>query len=170
MEKINVMVNGSGLLAKQIMTQVLEDERLNLVDYTLVGNDIKEKFSVIGDRKIKNIKLDKADEMMKIVMRSYDYYLFAIDCSEGEAVNDNVYHYVINGIHFVMTKKSIDLMDTKAMILSAISSVYAVLPPETGETVNQGVLEVVDFLNDRVKDNKEQRMFKRNEVPGRSIV
>lgn len=102
MEKIDLMVNGlPGGVACNLIKHILNSDKFNIIPVSLTGPDTKEEYYEYGDIKIKLIKPDVRDELIKDIV-SQNKNFIAIDYTHPTSVNENCQFYCSNSIPFVM--------------------------------------------------------------------
>ena len=115
MKRIYLMINGiPGKVALTIAAHAINDERFSLVPFSLTGPDIEEEEHRVGSQKIRLIRPEDRNGLIKEICREYPGFI-SIDYTHPTAVNDNARFYVKNNLAFVMGTTGGDrteLMDT----------------------------------------------------------
>jgi len=102
MKKINVMINGlPGNVAKIMTAAALNDDRFNVVPFSLTGQEIAENTTQMDNITFELVKPDTRDEKIKEIKLQFTSFI-AIDYTHPTAVNSNAQFYTKNKIPFVM--------------------------------------------------------------------
>jgi 4-hydroxy-tetrahydrodipicolinate reductase len=102
MNKINLMINGvPGNVAITIARHVIDDNRFNLLPYSLTGPDINETIFTINNFKLTLIQPDKREQQIKLVKEQYQD-IYVIDFTHPSSVNSNALFYINNKLPFAM--------------------------------------------------------------------
>ncbi|HSQ42928.1 MAG TPA: dihydrodipicolinate reductase [Fibrobacteraceae bacterium] len=98
---MKVMVNGfPGNMARMVAETALE-RGLELVPYSLTGEDIRDAFAEMPGHKIQLLRPSQRENTIEVVLSAYPD-LVAVDYTHPSAVNANAEFYVKHGIPFVM--------------------------------------------------------------------
>lgn len=128
-----VMINGlPGNVAKMLVSHVLSDNRLKLVEYSLTGPEITDDTCSIAGRSVSLLRPDSRDASMKSIKQEAGDFI-SIDFTHPTAVNDNAAFYCRNGLPFVMGTTG---GDRDALVQAvASSSICAVIAPNMAKQI-----------------------------------
>lgn len=102
MDKIQIMINGlPGNVSKAITLIGLDDDRFEMIPYSLTGQEIVEDSCMLNNVSFKLVKPDQRDAEIKKILSRYPS-LICVDYTHPTAVNDNAQFYTDNEIPFVM--------------------------------------------------------------------
>ncbi len=102
MDKINIMINGlPGNVAKIMTASALNDDRFNVIPFSLTGQEIEDKTVRKDDIIFELVKPDTRDAKI-IEIKSQFVSFIAIDFTHPTAVNSNALFYTQYKIPFVM--------------------------------------------------------------------
>jgi len=133
MKQINLMVNGiPGNVAVTIASHVMEDNRFQLVPYSLTGPDVEEKNSTVNGKTITLLKPGTRQQYMERIKADFPD-LIAIDYTHPSAVNANARFYARNGLAFVMGTTGGDREELETTVLNA--SICAVIAPNMAKQI-----------------------------------
>ena len=133
MKQINLMVNGiPGNVAVTIASHVMEDNRFQLVPYSLTGPDVEEKNSTVNGKTITLLKPGTRQQYMERIKADFPD-LIAIDYTHPSAVNANARFYARNGLAFVMGTTGGDREELERTVLNA--SICAVIAPNMAKQI-----------------------------------
>jgi len=102
MKTIPVMVNGlPGNVSKVIARHILNDDRFNLLPWSLTGPEIEETICDIESTAIELIKPIDRDTAINDILEKEGLFI-SVDFTHPSAINDNAVFYCNNGLPFVM--------------------------------------------------------------------
>jgi 4-hydroxy-tetrahydrodipicolinate reductase len=102
MEKINIMVNGlPGNVATKMAIFAIQDDRFNLVPFSLTGAEIEEETIVVNDLSVSLVQEGVRDDVILKINSEYKNFI-CIDYTHPTAVNSNASFYLKNNTPFVM--------------------------------------------------------------------
>jgi len=130
-EKINVMVNGMGDMALNVMRHVLKDDRFELVPYALTGPN-PQKHVVCVDSKEIVLYEPHQKEDLKFLRDEYKG-LISVDFTHPTAVNENAEFYCKNQLPFVMGTTGGDRERLNETVLN--SNIVAVIAPNMAKQI-----------------------------------
>ena len=133
MNPIKVMVNGlPGNVSRIVAAQILQDERFELVPYSLTGPEIQEPECSLESVSIKLIQPDKRKSRIEEVIKSHEGFL-SVDYTHPSAVNSNAGFYCGCGLPFVMGTTGGDRKALEETVIS--SSIAAVIAPNMAKQI-----------------------------------
>ncbi len=137
MEKINIMVNGlPGNVAKIMAKFGINDDRFNIVPYSLTGQDIVETNCTVnckdGEVDFKLVKPDTRDNVIKEIKKQFPSFI-SIDYTHPTAVNANALFYTQNKLAFVMGTTGGDRNALERVVKKA--STPAVIAPNMAKQI-----------------------------------
>jgi 4-hydroxy-tetrahydrodipicolinate reductase len=133
MQPIKVMVNGlPGNMATKTTEHVLQDDRLELLPFSLTGPDISEGHFTVGSVDIELIKPDNRQQWMDSVNQAQET-LICVDYTHPSAVNDNAVFYCDNNLPFVMGTTGGDRQQLSQTVER--SNITAVIAPNMGKQI-----------------------------------
>ncbi|MBF0229636.1 MAG: dihydrodipicolinate reductase [Desulfamplus sp.] len=133
MKPINIMVNGMpGNVASIIAANMLDDNRLNLLPFSMTGPDIQAMNHKIKDLDFKLIKPHEVENIVPEIMRKFPDTI-AVDFTHPTAVNKNGEIYTKLNIPFIMGTTGGDREALKKQVLS--SSISAVIAPNMAKQI-----------------------------------
>ena len=149
MEKINVMINGlPGNVAKTMTAAALNDDRFNVVPFSLTGQDIADNTTQMDDITLELIKPDTRDEKIKEIKLQFTSFI-AIDYTHPTAVNSNALFYTKNKIPFVMGTTGGDRAQLEKVVKDA--SIPAVIAPNMAKQI-VGFQAMMEYAADTFPD------------------
>ena len=102
MQKIKVMVNGlPGKMAEAVVKQVIEDDRVKLIPYSLTGPEITQPSHTVGGIDIHLMTPEKRKTVFPDVIKEYAPFITA-DYTHPSAINANAEFYCNQNLPFVM--------------------------------------------------------------------
>lgn len=113
-----VMVNGIPGSMGKIVAETCVKRGLELVPYSLTGEQIVENESDVAGKRIQLLKPSNREERIAEVLAAYPG-LIAVDFTHPTAVNENAEFYVAHRIPFVMGTTGGDREALKALVKSA---------------------------------------------------
>ncbi|WP_299979878.1 dihydrodipicolinate reductase [Desulfobacula sp.] len=133
MDKINIMINGlPGNVAKKMARFAINDDRFNVVPFSLTGQEIEENAITIDQTPFELVRRDKRDEKITRIKTQFAAFI-AIDYTHPTAVNSNALFYTRNQIPFVMGTTGGDREQLKRIVKN--SSTPAVIAPNMAQQV-----------------------------------
>jgi len=133
MNPIKVMVNGlPGNVSRMVATQILKDERFELVPYSLTGPEIQAPEYSLESVTIKLIQSDKRKSRIEEVIKSHGGFL-CVDYTHPSAVNSNAEFYCGCELPFVMGTTGGDRKKLEDTVNS--SSIAAVIAPNMAKQI-----------------------------------
>ena len=133
MKKINVMINGlPGNVAKIMTAAALNDDRFNVVPFSLTGQEIAENTTQMDNITFELVKPDTRDEKIKEIKLQFTSFI-AIDYTHPTAVNSNAQFYTKNKIPFVMGTTGGDREQLEKVVKDA--STPAVIAPNMAKQI-----------------------------------
>ena len=149
MEKINVMINGlPGNVAKTMTAAALNDDRFNVVPFSLTGQDIADNTTQMDNITLELIKPDTRDEKIKEIKLQFTSFI-AIDYTHPTAVNSNALFYTKNKIPFVMGTTGGDRAQLEKVVKDA--SIPAVIAPNMAKQI-VGFQAMMEYAADTFPD------------------
>ncbi|MDM8538144.1 dihydrodipicolinate reductase [Desulfobacterales bacterium HSG17] len=149
MEKINVMINGlPGNVAKIMTAAALNDERFNVVPFSLTGQEIADKTTQMDNITFELIKPDTRDEKIKEIKLQFTSFI-AIDYTHPTAVSSNALFYTKNKIPFVMGTTGGDRAQLEKVVKDA--STPAVIAPNMAKQI-VGFQAMMEYAADTFPD------------------
>ena len=133
MNPINVMVNGlPGNVSQTVATQILQDERFELVPYSLTGPEIQENEYALESLPIRLVRPDQRSSRIEEIIKSQGGFL-SVDYTHPSAVNSNAEFYCGYGLPFVMGTTGGDRQKLEQTVAS--SSIPAVIAPNMAKQI-----------------------------------
>ena len=133
MEKINIMINGlPGNVAKKMAGFAINDDRFNVVPFSLTGQEIEKKTITIGQIIFELVRPDTRDEKISTIKNQFDPFI-AIDYTHPTAVNSNALFYTKNQIPFVMGTTGGDRDELEQAVKNALTP--AVIAPNMAKQI-----------------------------------
>ena len=133
MNPIKVMVNGlPGNVSRIVAAQILQDERFELVPYSLTGPEIQESDFAFESVKVKLIQPDERQSRIEEIILSHKGFL-SVDYTHPAAVNSNAEFYCDCGLPFVMGTTGGDRVKLEKTVVS--SSIAAVIAPNMAKQI-----------------------------------
>jgi 4-hydroxy-tetrahydrodipicolinate reductase len=133
MSPIQVMVNGlPGSVSQIVATQILKDERFELVPFSLTGPEIQQPEFSLESVKINFIRPEKRNSQIKDVIKSHEG-LLSVDYTHPSAVNANAEFYCRCRLPFVMGTTGGDRKKLEQIVVS--SSIAAVIAPNMAKQI-----------------------------------
>jgi len=133
MSRIKIMINGiPGKVAVNLFQHALNDNRFELLNYSLTGPEISIKEYTIESKVIKLIKPDEKQKKIKQIIKNNKNYI-SIDFTHPSAVIENAGFYCDNKLPFVMGTTGGD-RDKLEKIVSS-SKVSAVIAPNMAKQI-----------------------------------
>ena len=133
MEQINIMINGlPGNVAKKMAEFAIDDDRFNVVPFSLTGQEIAEKTITIDQTIFELVKPDTRDEKISTIKNQFDPFI-AIDYTHPTAVNSNALFYTKNQIPFVMGTTGGDREQLDQVVKNALTP--AVIAPNMAKQI-----------------------------------
>ena len=133
MEQINIMINGlPGNVAKKMAEFAIDDDRFNVVPFSLTGQEIAEKTITIDQTIFELIKPDTRDEKISTIKNQFGPFI-AIDYTHPTAVNSNALFYTKNQIPFIMGTTGGDREQLEQVVKNALTP--AVIAPNMAKQI-----------------------------------
>jgi len=133
MKPINVMVNGlPGNVSRIVAAQILQDERFELVPWSLTGPEIQQPDYSFESVTVKLIQPDKKQSRIEEILKSQEGFL-SVDYTHPSAVNSNAEFYCGCGLPFVMGTTGGDRKKLEETVIS--SSIAAVIAPNMAKQI-----------------------------------
>ena len=133
MNPIKVMVNGlPGNVSRIVATQILQDERFELVPWSLTGPEIQQPDYSFESVTVKLIQPDKKQSRIEEIIKSQEGFL-SVDYTHPSAVNSNAEFYCDCGLPFVMGTTGGDRIKLEETVVS--SSIAAVIAPNMAKQI-----------------------------------
>ncbi len=133
MNRIKLIVNGiPGNMAVNVAKHAANDERFELIPYSLTGPEITQTEYFLDSLSVRLIRPENREQMMADIKKTEGTFII-VDYTHPSAVNDNATFYCENSIPFVMGTTGGDrkfLTDT----VNA-GSVPAVIAPNMGKQI-----------------------------------
>jgi 4-hydroxy-tetrahydrodipicolinate reductase len=149
MGKINVMINGlPGNVAKIMTAAALNDDRFNVVPFSLTGQEIADNTTQMDNITIELIKPDTRDEKIKEIQLQFTSFI-AIDYTHPTAINSNALFYTKNKIPFVMGTTGGDREQLEQVVKNA--STPAVIAPNMAKQI-VGFQAMIEYAADTFPD------------------
>lgn len=127
------MINGlPGNVAKKMAGSAINDDRFNVIPFSLTGEDIEEKTIPIGQTIFELIKPDTREDKINAIKNHFDPFI-AIDYTHPTAVNSNALFYTKNHIPFVMGTTGGDREQLEQVVKNA--STPAVIAPNMAKQI-----------------------------------
>jgi len=133
MSKINVMINGlPGNVADVIARHAANEERFNLLPYSLTGPEIDADSHQVAGTTVDLIRPDVRDAALDALEQS-DYPFICVDFTHPMALNDNAQFYCDRSIPFVMGTTGGDRDQLKTTVKN--SNTAAVIAPNMAKQI-----------------------------------
>lgn len=133
MEKIRLMLNGlPGNVASLLAEKVSEDERFELIPYSLTGPEITEKRIIAGRIEIELIHPDKRDDLIPNIAERFHGFM-CVDFTHPSAVNENAAFYCRHRLPFIMGTTGGDRK--KLLVTVTASEISAVIAPNMAKQI-----------------------------------
>jgi 4-hydroxy-tetrahydrodipicolinate reductase len=133
MNRIDVMVNGlPGNMARTIVARAQQDDRFNLVPFSLTGPEISDAACRVGAAEFRLLHPDVRDEEIKKVMASRASFI-SVDFTLPTAVNANAHFYCSHGLPFVMGTTGGDRRELEKTVSSV--EIAAVIAPNMAKQI-----------------------------------
>jgi len=133
MSRIKIMINGiPGKVAVNIFQHALNDNRFELLNYSLTGPEISINEYTVESKVIKLIKPDEKQKKIKQIIKNNKDFI-SIDFTHPSAVIENASFYCDNKLPFVMGTTGGD-RDKLEKIVSS-SKVSAVIAPNMAKQI-----------------------------------
>ena len=133
MNPIKVMVNGlPGNVSRIVAAELLQDERFELVPYSLTGPEIQEPDYSFESVTVKLIQPDQRKSRIEEIIKSHERFL-SVDYTHPSAVNSNAEFYCGCGLPFVMGTTGGDRIKLEKTVVS--SSIAAVIAPNMAKQI-----------------------------------
>lgn len=133
MNRIKVMVNGlPGNMATNVARHVLNDDRFELVPFSLTGPEITEKTHKISSIQIRLVHPSERVEIINEIKKREGVFI-SIDYSHPSAVNSNADFFCSNSLPFVMGTTGGDRKKLAETVLS--SGISAVISPNMAKQI-----------------------------------
>jgi 4-hydroxy-tetrahydrodipicolinate reductase len=133
MKKIDIMINGlPGNVAKKMAGFAINDDKFNVIPFSLTGEEIEEKNITIDQTIFKLIRPDIRDDIIHAIKDQFAC-LIAIDYTHPTAVNSNARFYIRNQIPFVMGTTGGDREQLEHVVKNA--STPAVIAPNMAKQI-----------------------------------
>ncbi|MGM0403548.1 MAG: dihydrodipicolinate reductase [Thermodesulfobacteriota bacterium] len=128
-----IMINGlPGNVAKMLVSNVLSDDRFELVEYSLTGPEITDDVCIAAGRTIALVTPGKRDTAIKEIRQAARNFI-SIDFTHPAAVNENASFYCTHALPFVMGTTG---GDREALLQTvASSSISAVIAPNMAKQI-----------------------------------
>jgi 4-hydroxy-tetrahydrodipicolinate reductase len=132
MEQIKIMVNGlPGNVAVKVARHVLNDNRFDLVPYSLTGPEITEKEFILDGVRVNLVQPDKRDDAVSSIKALGAF--ISVDFTHPSAVNSNAEFYCTHSLPFVMGTTGGDRKKLNDTV--AASSIPAVISPNMAKQI-----------------------------------
>ncbi|MBW1849120.1 MAG: dihydrodipicolinate reductase, partial [Deltaproteobacteria bacterium] len=133
MGRIHVMVNGiPGNMAANVAGHVIEDDRFELIPFSLTGPEIEETEHSVDGTRIHLIHPSTRDAEIKKLIQDNELFI-TVDYTHPSAVNDNVKFYCETGLPFVMGTTGGDRDKLSKVVES--SPIAAVIAPNMAKQI-----------------------------------
>jgi 4-hydroxy-tetrahydrodipicolinate reductase len=127
------MVNGlPGNVARTVAGFILNDERFELIPYSLTGPEIEASEDRINGTSVKLIRPEQRNSEIEPIKQSNGKFL-SVDYTHPSAVNSNAEFYCRCGLPFVMGTTGGDRQKLEATVVS--SSIAAVIAPNMAKQI-----------------------------------
>ena len=131
LEKIPVMVNGFGDMAKNVMMHILADKRFELMPYALFGPNPQKHVVPFEGMEIVLFEPNQKEEVLSLKGDYGDF--ITVDFTHPTAVNENAEFYCKNRLPFVMGTTGGDREDLVKTVLG--SKITAVIAPNMAKQI-----------------------------------
>ena len=129
---IDVMVVGlPGSMATCAAKRIIKEKDIQLIPYSITGNDIDDEFIELGNTKISLIREKDNVRKSSIINKSRPF--IAVDYTEPNAVHKNIEYYCRNDIHFIMGTTGVVINKIKQNI--AESNICAIIAPNMAKQI-----------------------------------
>ena len=133
MTPLKILINGlPGNVAGIITKHILEDERFEVLPYSLTGPEITTSSHTIGSAEFALIRPENADAAIKALIKDHAPFI-CVDYTHPSAVNNNATLYCANNLPFVMGTTGGDRDKLTQTVLA--SSVSAVISPNMAKQI-----------------------------------
>jgi len=133
MDTLKVMVNGlPGNMARTVAQQVLQDERFELLPYSLTGPEIQDASCTVETTVLELIGPEKRESRMAQIKQGEDQFL-SVDYTHPAAVNANAVFYCHWKLPFVMGTTGGDREQLEQTVRA--SSIVAVIAPNMAKQI-----------------------------------
>jgi len=133
MTPIKLMINGlPGNVAAIVARHALEDKRFELLQKSLTGPDISEKFCEISDVKIELISPDQRETAISELIKTQGPFI-SIDYTHPSAIIENARFYCRRQLPFVMGTTGGDRAALNDIVVA--SSIQAVIAPNMAKQI-----------------------------------
>lgn len=133
MEPIQVMVNGlPGNMARAVAEQVLEDDRVRLVPYSLTGPEIEARQVDVQGTAVNLVKPEERSRALETVKTTAADFI-SVDFTLPGAVNDNARFYCSRKLPFVMGTTGGDRRELLQTV--SASTTAAVIAPNMAKQI-----------------------------------
>ncbi len=133
MAQVKIMMNGiPGNVAVTIAGNVKQDDRFELLPYSLTGPEIDAEQYTLDSTAIQLIRPDQKEEKIKKIIEEEGHFI-SIDFTHPSAVNDNADFYCSNHLPFVMGTTGGDRVRLEKTVQS--SKTAAVIAPNMAKQI-----------------------------------
>lgn len=133
MSRIRVMVNGlPGNMAQTVAAHALQDDRFDLVPYSLTGPEITENNCRVASTDVGLVHPDGRDEKIAAILAAHGPFV-SVDFTLPAAANDNAAFYCRHGLPFVMGTTGGDRHALENSVSS--SDITAVIAPNMAKQI-----------------------------------
>lgn len=133
MNRIKVMVNGlPGNMAANVANHVLDDDRFELIPFSLTGPEIMEKEYKIASRQIRLVHTGERQDIINEIKKR-EIGFISIDYTHPSAVNSNAEFFCANFLPFVMGTTGGDRKKLTETVLS--SGTCAIISPNMAKQI-----------------------------------
>ncbi|MFO7666100.1 MAG: dihydrodipicolinate reductase [Desulfobacterales bacterium] len=133
MNRIKVMVNGlPGNMAANVAKHVLDDERFELIPFSLTGPEITEKEYAILSLQIRLVHPGEKQDIINDIKKREGVFI-SIDYTHPSAVNSNAEFFCNNSLPFVMGTTGGDRKKLAETVLS--SGICAIISPNMAKQI-----------------------------------
>jgi len=134
MKPIPVMVNGlPGNMAREVAEQVLEDERVKLVPYSLTGPEIEDSQAAVKGTTVSLVKAQERIRILETIRKTAGRDFVTVDFTLPSAVNENARFYCSQELPFVMGTTGGDRQELLQTVKS--SNTAAVIAPNMAKQI-----------------------------------
>ena len=129
---INAMLIGlPGNMATHAAKRIIKEKTIQLLPYSITGNDVDDKTLRLNDFEIELVKENDNERKSTIINENKPF--IAIDYTEPNAVHKNIEYYCRNDIHFVMGTTGVLINKIKQNIEE--SNICAVIAPNMAKQI-----------------------------------
>ncbi|MBU1181292.1 MAG: dihydrodipicolinate reductase [Pseudomonadota bacterium] len=133
MNRIKVMANGlPGNMAANVATHVLDDDRFELIPFSLTGPEIMEKEYKISSLQIRLVHPGERQDIINEIKKREGSFI-SIDYTHPSAVNSNAEFFCANSLPFVMGTTGGDRKKLAETVLS--SGTCAIISPNMAKQI-----------------------------------